>query len=140
MYPSGASRVIASISPSTRAIRELGTTGEESASKLTEAERQVVQEYRRQASRKLKMAALLGGGGLLEEERESLLQAGLLLAKALSVENRVAEPSALEEALRSPYALFWGESHPMIREYASNPSASAAPAASALRALVGREI
>ena len=115
------------ISPSTRAVRELGVSGGESASGLTEAERQIAQEHRRQASRKLKMAALLGGGGLLEEEREALLQAGLWLAKALGVENRIAEPNSLEDSLRSPLALFWGNSLPVIRAYASDPSAPAAP-------------
>jgi superfamily II DNA or RNA helicase len=125
------------ISPSTRAIRELGGAGEESVSKLTEAERLLVQEYRRQASRKLKMAALLGNGGLLEEEREALLHGGFMLGKALSVENKVPEPGSLEDTLRAPYALFWGDSLPAIRDYASNPSAPAAPAANALRALTG---
>ena len=84
------------------------------------------------------MAALLGGGGLLEEEREALLQAGLWLGKALGVENRVAEPNSLEDALRPPHALFWGDSLPIIQAYAADPSAPAAPAAAALRALAGQ--
>jgi superfamily II DNA or RNA helicase len=125
------------ISPSTRAIRELGVSDEKPASKLTEAERQAAQEHRRQASRKLKMAALLGNGGLLEEERDALLQAGLWLARALGVENRVAEPNSLEDALRSPNSLFWGDSLAPIRDYVTNLSAAAAPAANALRALAG---
>jgi superfamily II DNA or RNA helicase len=125
------------ISPSTRAIRELGASGEESSSKLTEAERQAAQEHRRQASRKLKMAALLGGGGLLEEEREALLQAGLWLGKALSLENRLSEPSSLEETLRAPHAICWGSHLSAIRSYASDPSAAAVPATIALRNLIG---
>ena len=92
----------------------------------------------RQAGRKLKMAALLGGGGLLEEEREALLQAGLWLGKALGVENRVPEPGSLEYALRTPHAHLWGDSLPIIRTYASDPSAAAAPAAAALRAMAGQ--
>jgi superfamily II DNA or RNA helicase len=123
------------ISPNTRAIRELGVSGSEATSKLTEAERQAVQEHRRQASRKLRMAALLGGGGLLEEEREFLLQAVLCLGKALSVENKVAEPGSLEDTLRAPYSLFWGDKLSAIQTYTSDPSAAAAPAAVALRAL-----
>ena len=55
------------------------------------------------------MAALLGGGGLLEEEREALLQAATWLGKALAVENRIAEPCKLDDALRPPHALFWGD-------------------------------
>jgi hypothetical protein len=125
------------ISPSTRAIRELGAFDEEPSSKLTEAERQIAREHRRQASRKLKMAALLGGGGLLEEERDALLQAGLWLGKALSVENRLSEPASLEEALRTPHALCWGDHLSAIRNYASDPSAATASATIALRTLIG---
>jgi hypothetical protein len=125
------------ISPSTRAIRELGAPGEESPSKLSEAERQIAQEHRRQAIRKLKMAALLGGGGLLEEEREALLQAGLWLGKALSVENKLAEPASLEDAMRAPHAICWGHHLPAIRIFASDPSAATASATIAFRTLIG---
>jgi superfamily II DNA or RNA helicase len=132
-------RLVASglISPSTRAIRELCVSGEESSSKLTEAERQIAQEHRRQASRKLKMAALLGGGGLLEEEREALLQAGLWLGKALSVENKLSEPASLEDTLRAPHTIFWADHLSAIRNYVSDPSAAAASAKIVLRTLIG---
>jgi hypothetical protein len=126
------------ISLNTRAVRELDASSGAAGSEPTEAERQIAQEHRRQANRKLKMAALLGGGGLLEEEREALLQAGLWLGKALGVENRVAEPGSLEDALRPPHALFWGSSLPIVRAYATDPSSAAAPAAAALRALAGQ--
>lgn len=125
------------ISLNTRAVRELGPPDAEQAVRLTEAERQAAQEHRRQAGRKLKMAALLGGGGLLEEEREALLQAILCLGKALGVEHRAGEPASLEDALRNPHAHFWGDSLPVIRAFASDPSAPAAQAAAALRALAG---
>jgi hypothetical protein len=85
----------------------------------------------------LKMAALLGGGGLLEEERDALLQAGLWLGKALSVENRLSEPASLEETLRAPHALCWGDHLSAIRNYAFDPAASAAPTIIALRTLIG---
>jgi superfamily II DNA or RNA helicase len=134
------SRLVAAglISLNTRAVRELGPQNGNALPDLTEAENQKAQEYRRQANRKLKMAALLGGGGLLEEEREALLQAGLWLSKALGVENRAAEPASLEDALRPPHALFWGEGLSTICAYASDSSAAAAPAAAALRALAGQ--
>jgi hypothetical protein len=125
------------ISPSTRAVRDLGMAAENKASGLTEAEQQLAQEHRWQASRKLKMAALLGGGGLLEEEREALLQSGLWLAKALAVENRVAEPGNLEDALRPPNTLFWGDHLAAIRAYAADLSFAPAAATTALRALAG---
>jgi superfamily II DNA or RNA helicase len=133
-------RLVASglISLNTRAIRDLEAPSGNTAIELSEAERQKAQEHRRQANRKLKMAALLGGGGLLEEEREALLQAGLWLGKALGIENRVAEPCSLEDVLRPPHALFWGDSLSVIRTYAKDPSAAAAPAAAALRVLVGQ--
>jgi superfamily II DNA or RNA helicase len=133
-------RLVASglISLSTRAIRDLEAQSGNASSELTEAERQTAQEHRRQANRKLKMAALLGGGGLLEEEREALLHACLWLAKALGVENHIAEPKSLEDGLRPPYALFWGDILSIIRDYAADPSAAAAPATAALRALAGQ--
>jgi superfamily II DNA or RNA helicase len=125
------------ISPSTRAIRDLGTAAENNAAALTDVERQLAQEHRRQAGRKLKMAALLGGGGLLEEEREALLQAGLWLGKALAVENRIAEPGTLDDALRPPHALFWGDHLAAFRAFAADPSIAPTAAAAALRTLAG---
>ena len=64
--------------------------------------------------------------------------AGLWLGKALDVENRVAEPGLLEDTLRTPHAHFWGDSLPIIRTYASDPSAAVAPVAAALRAMAGQ--
>jgi superfamily II DNA or RNA helicase len=126
------------ISTNTRAVRDLGSRGGEAATALTEAERQTALENRQQANRKLKMAALLGGGGMLEEEREALLQAALWMGKALSTENRVAEPNSLEDALRPPHEHLWGDSVSAVRDYVSDPSAPAAAAASALRSLAGQ--
>jgi hypothetical protein len=125
------------ISPSTRAVRDLGPSAGNGPSTLTEAERLLAQEHRRQASRKLKMAALLGGGGLLEEEREALIQAALWVGKGLAVENRVAEPGTLEDALRTPHAIFWGDTLPILRTYAADPGVAPAQAAAALRSVSG---
>ncbi len=125
------------ISPCTRAIRDLATAAENAPVALSEVERQLVEEHRRQAERKLKMAALLGGGGLLEEEREALLQAALWLGKSLAVENRAGAPETLEDALRPPHALFWGDHLAAVRAYAADASIAAAPAAAALRTLAG---
>jgi superfamily II DNA or RNA helicase len=125
------------IAPSTRAIRELGASAEEAAAALTQAERERAQEHRRQAGRKLKMAALLSGGGLLEEEREALLQAVLWLGKSLAIENRAPEPGALEDALRAPHALFWGDHLPLIRAYVSDASVASPSVTAAMRTLAG---
>jgi hypothetical protein len=70
-------------------------------------------------------------------QTESLLRTGIRIARALSVKNRIAEPGSLEDALRSPYAFLWGETLATIRDYTSNASAAAAPAAAALRTLTG---
>ncbi len=125
------------IFPSTRAVRDLSMAADHEPTMLTDAEQQRAREHRRQAGRKLKMAALLGGGGLLEEEREALLHAGLWLGKALAVENRIAEPGTLEDALRPPHALFWGDHLGAIRGYAADPSIAPAAAAAALRVFAG---
>jgi len=127
------------IAASTRAIRDLGGNGGDAASGISEADRLAALGYRRQAQRKLKMAGLLGSGGLAEEERDALLQAAAFLSRALSVENRIAEPGSLEDALRPPHALGWGESLGVIRAYVSDPSAPPAPASAALRALAGQD-
>ena len=71
--------------------------------------------------------------------RGLFIQPRLWLGKAFGVENRVAEPGSLEEALRPPHALFWGDSLSVIRSYASDVSAAVTPASQALRALIGRE-
>lgn len=123
------------VSTSTRAIRDLPPAAADGAPALTDAEAHLSQEHRRQASRKLKMAALLGGGGLLEEEREALLQGALWLSKAMAVENRVPEPGSLEDALRTPHAVFWGDNLPTLRAYLANPALAPAAAISALRSI-----
>ena len=121
----------------TRAIRDLGVSDEIGIQDLTDEERKLAAEYRSKASRKLKMSALLGGGGLLEEEREAMLEASLWLGKALSVEHRIVEPRSLDDSLRAPHAVFWGESVSLLRAYVSDPSAMTAPVSAALRAMAG---
>ncbi len=125
------------ISPSTRAIRDLAASEDAPPPGLSAAERQISQEHRRQAVRKLKMASVLGSGGLPEEEREALLQAIVWMGKALSVENRVEPPDSLEEAMRAPYAIFWGDGLADVRAYASDPSLAATSVAALLRTRLG---
>ena len=76
---------------------------------------------------------------MLEEEREALLQAGLWLAKALAAENRFAELGGLEDALRPPNAIFWGDHLAAIRAYAADPAIAPAAAATALRSFAGSQ-
>jgi hypothetical protein len=123
------------VAPSTRAIRELYSSGV-SSNGLSEAERQKAEAHRQQASRKLKMAQLLGNGGLLEEERDALLQSALWLGRALAVENRAPEPAALDENFKAPVSLFWGGVLPEIRAFAADPSLASATVFNVLERLI----
>jgi hypothetical protein len=125
------------ISPATRAIRELYAGAVEEADGLPEAARQKASAHRQQATRKLKMAHLLGNGGLQEEEREALLQSTLWMSRALAVENRAPEPETLEESFRAPAATFWGGDLPLVRGFSCDPSLPPAPVAEALQRLLG---
>jgi hypothetical protein len=126
------------IAPATRAIRELFSGAAEATGRISEAARQKVEAHRQQAGRKLKMARLLSGGGLLEEEREALLQAMSWVGKALAIENQFAEPETLNDALRAPASVFWGELLPLMNEYAANPASPSAPICEALQGLIVR--
>jgi hypothetical protein len=123
------------IAPTARATRELYPQGEK-PQPLSEEEQQRAQSHRAQASRKLKMAQLLGGGGLLEEEREALLQSAFWLSKALAVEARSAEPTQLEETWQAPASLLWVGVAETVREYAANPAIPSSPLVTALQHLL----
>ena len=112
------------IAPSTRAIRSLcSAPGEGNGSvALSTEEQQKALAHRQLASRKLKMVELLQGGGLGEEAREALREATLWTERALAVENRLPEPAHIEEGLRPPMSLLWGDALPTLREIAFNPS------------------
>jgi hypothetical protein len=121
------------IAPATRVIRELYSAGAEEAIGLSEADRQKAATHRQQASRKLKMARLLGNGGLLEEEREALLQSALCVSKALAVENRAPEPEKLEDAFRPPTSVFWAADLAQVCDFVADPSLPAAQVADTLQ-------
>ena len=106
------------IAPSTRAIRSLYPAAENGngAVALSEEERQKALAHRQQASRKLKMANLLEGGGLSEEARDALREATLWTGRALAVENRLPEPAEIDESLRAPISLLWGDALPTLDE------------------------
>jgi hypothetical protein len=84
------------------------------------------------------MTRLLSSGGLLEEEREALLQAMSWVAKALAVENHSAEPENLNDALRAPALILWGESLSLMNDYLSNPASPPAPVSEALQSMISR--
>lgn len=122
------------IAPSTRAIRSLypESGNGNGAIALSDQERQKAEAHRLQAVRKLKMAALLESGGLSEEARDALRAATLWTAKALAVENRLPEPTEVDETLRAPLSLLWGEALPTLHEL---DSSSALPPARAMEGL-----
>ncbi len=91
---------------------------------LSDAERIKAQALRSLASRKLKMARLLGDGGLGEEARAALLEATLALSRTLAVEQRLPEPATLDDALAPPLAHRWGDARPSVRRFIMEPSAS----------------
>jgi len=99
---------------------------------LSEAERAKASAFRAQAARKLKMAALLAGGDLADEARTALLEAVEPLGRALAVENRLPEPSSVEDALLPPLGLAWNTALPMLRAFLRDTSQAIAPVASAL--------
>jgi hypothetical protein len=115
------------VAPATRATRGLYPTDAEAPGPipLSDAEQRRTLAHREQASRKLKMARLLESGDLLEEAREALLEAMLLLGRALAVEKRMPEPIELNDTLLAPASLCWGEDLPAVREFASTPSSPA---------------
>ena len=129
------------IKPSTRAVRSLwpGVEHRNGAAPLSAEERQKVMSHRQQASRKLKMAKLLEGGGLSEEAHDALLEAALWAARALAVENRLPEPSEMEESLRPPMSLLWADTLPALRELASSPSLPTSRATEVLQKLLDNQ-
>jgi superfamily II DNA or RNA helicase len=89
---------------------------------LSAEERAKVDAHRAAATRKLKMARLLGDGGLAEEARIPLLEAALSLARALAVEQRWSQPASLDETLAPPFAFAWKDVLAPLRRFAADAS------------------
>ena len=125
------------VARTTRATRPLFPLEQSSAAPLplSETERQQVADHRQQAARKLKMACLLGQGGLSDEARSALLDAVLPLGRALATEARLPEPLKLEDALLPPLSQRWGETFPLLRQFASDNAAPWKPVHDSLAAL-----
>jgi superfamily II DNA or RNA helicase len=101
--------------------------GDSACAPLSEAERAKATAFREQASRKIKMARLLGDGGMEEEGRGALLEALLPLGRALAIENRMPEPGKVEDALLTPLSAYWGEALSGLRSVTSDPAAAWRP-------------
>jgi superfamily II DNA or RNA helicase len=105
---------------------------------LTPEERAKSDAHRAAASRKLRMAQLLGEGGMSDEARGALLEAAASAGRALALESRLAEPATLAEALQPPCSRTWGEALPSVRRLADDPMAPWSEAATLLQELLAR--
>lgn len=103
-----------------RATRYLRPKTETEPAPLSEEERLKADSHRDRAKRKLKIAGLLAAAELLEEARQALEEAILYQARAYSVEGRFSEPATLDDAIRSPLAVSWGDALPVVRRFLAN--------------------
>jgi hypothetical protein len=118
----------------TRATRPLwpADPGGPSPAPLSEAEQSKAAAYRSQATRKLKMAAVLAGADLADEARTALLEAVEPLGCALAVENRLPEPPSLEDALLPPLGVAWKGALPLLRTFLGDSGHAIPPVVAAL--------
>ena len=119
------------ITRTTRAVRSLHPLAE-TATALTDAERQKAAGHRSQANRKLKLAALFGQENFQDETRQALLDAIHAFGRALAVQQRLAEPSSPLGAVLPPLALHWGDALPVLRSFINNTGQGWKPASEAL--------
>ncbi len=111
------------IAKTTRAFRPLFPMAENSEPPpLSAEERAQADAHRSHAARKLKMSNLLGAGGMDDETRVPLLGAIQELSGALAVENRLPEPTTLEDALLPPISHCWKEALSLVRAFAGEPA------------------
>ncbi|HEY3916098.1 MAG TPA: DEAD/DEAH box helicase [Verrucomicrobiae bacterium] len=121
------------ISKTARAARQL-FPGQENAGPvaLSTEERTKAKVHRERATRKLKMARVLGEGGFGEEARLALLEAIQTFAGALAVEHRLPEPSELKDALQPPLSHCWADALPTLKTFLQQPGSDWKPTAECL--------
>jgi hypothetical protein len=111
------------VSRTTRATRPLFPEAEAaSLAPLSAEELARAKAHRDQASRKLKMARLLAEGDLADEARAALRDALVPLARALAVEGRLPEPTAVADALLPPLSHAWKEHVSAVRDFVADGS------------------
>ena len=125
------------LAKTTRASRSLwpDETSDPTPPPLSDAEVQQVAVHRQQATRKLKMARVLGEGGLDEEARAALLEALVPLGRALAIENRLPEPGTPKQALVPPLAICWKDALAPLRQFSCDVAAPWRPLAESLSSL-----
>ncbi|HEY3854144.1 MAG TPA: DEAD/DEAH box helicase [Verrucomicrobiae bacterium] len=125
------------ISKTTRASRSLLPSDENPESSLLSSEEIArAQSHRDQATRKLKMARLLGEGGFDEEARPILLEALHALGRTFAVERRLPEPSEVKEALQPPLSHAFAEALPKLKVFLDDARANWKSTAECLSDLV----
>jgi ERCC4-related helicase len=124
------------INKTTRATRPLFPVSDitESASLSTE-ELARAKLLRERATRKLKMARVLGEGGFGDEARPALLDAMLGIACALAVERRLPEPAELKDVLQPPFSNCWANALPTLKMYLDETAADWKPVSECLGVL-----
>jgi superfamily II DNA or RNA helicase len=121
------------ISKTIRAARLLFPAQDNAGSAaLSAEERTRAQVHRERATRKLKMARVLGEGGFGEEARQALLEAIHTFTGALAVEHRLPEPPELKDALQPPLSHLWAEALPALRTFVQEPGSDWKPVAECL--------
>jgi hypothetical protein len=121
------------LSKTARAARTLYPSGENAeAAPLSDSECARARSCRERATRKLKMARVLGEGSFAEEARAALLEAIPLFAGALAVEHHLPEPPELKDALQAPLSHHWGGALPVLRAFAGDPGLDWRPVAECL--------
>jgi superfamily II DNA or RNA helicase len=91
--------------------------------------------HRATAGRKIRMAHVLGEAGMDDEVRAPGLEGALAMARALAIENRLPEPSKLEEAFSHPLSRVWGPALEAVHGFVRDPASPWRPAVYALQAL-----
>ena len=121
------------ISKTTRATRPLFPVSDNAGSSPLSAEELAKAKlFREQASRKLKMARVLGEGGFTDEARPALLDAMHGFARALAVEHRLIEPAELNDALLPPFSNCWASALPILKTFLQEPATDWRPASECL--------
>ena len=124
------------ITSATRASRSLFPQGDAAVPPpLSDQEKAKAEEHRAHAARKLKMARLLGEGEMTDETREVLLETIRLLGRAFAVENRLPEPTELNDVLLPPLSHVWKDSVVLLRNFVADAAQTWQPV---LQSLSGR--
>ena len=124
------------IAKTTRASRPLFPLEQNpEAAPLSAEEKAQSAAHRDRATRKLKMATVLGNSGFDEEARPALLEAIQALGCMLAVERRLPAPAEVKYVTQPPLSHCWAEALPSLRTFLENGAADWRPVAEQLAKL-----